>query len=104
MIFLFPLKNTFILCTITLQHVQDVMSNWTEDLKGCYLVLYRAVGANNQAAIFGKNSPLKRDDERVRQLPFPTRKPTYKEVQRVHETVASVEVYGKCVLIYGAVK
>lgn len=70
------------------------MASWTEDLKGCYLVLYRAVGSLNQAALFGKNSPLNRDDMRVRALPFPTRKPTYKEVQRVHETVASIEVYG----------
>lgn len=47
----------------------------------------------NQSAIFGKNSPLKREDLRVRPLPFPTKKPTYKEVKRVHETVASIEVY-----------
>ncbi|KOB76285.1 Ankyrin repeat and zinc finger domain-containing protein 1 [Operophtera brumata] len=40
-----------------------------------------------------KSSPLRKDDLRVRQLPFPTRKPSYKEVQRVHETVASLEIY-----------
>nr|XP_032517484.1 ankyrin repeat and zinc finger domain-containing protein 1-like isoform X2 [Danaus plexippus plexippus] len=76
-----------------LEHVQDIISGWTEDLVGCSLILYRAVGSLNQGALFGKNSPLNRDDVRVRALPFPTRKPTYKEVQRVHETVASLEVY-----------
>ncbi|XP_023935597.2 ankyrin repeat and zinc finger domain-containing protein 1 [Bicyclus anynana] len=76
-----------------LQHVQDIVASWIDDLKGCYLVLYRAVGSLNQSALFGKNSPLTREDPRVRALPFPTRKPTYKEVKRVHETVASVEVY-----------
>ncbi|KAJ0176463.1 hypothetical protein K1T71_007642 [Dendrolimus kikuchii] len=76
-----------------LKHVQDIIASWSEDLIGCSLVLYRAVGSVNQAAIFGKSSPLNRDDLKVRQLPFPTRKPTYKEVQRVHETVASIEVY-----------
>ncbi|XP_045448016.1 ankyrin repeat and zinc finger domain-containing protein 1-like [Melitaea cinxia] len=76
-----------------LEHIQEIITGWAEDLKGCSLVLYRAVGSVNQAALFGKNSPLKRDDLRVRALPFPTRKPTYKEVKRVHETVASVEVY-----------
>ncbi|XP_064072784.1 tRNA endonuclease ANKZF1-like [Vanessa tameamea] len=76
-----------------LEHVQEIISGWTEDLKGCSLILYRAVGPTNQAALFGKNSPLNRDDLRVRVLPFPTRKPTYKEVKRVHETVASIEVY-----------
>ncbi|CAH2980700.1 unnamed protein product [Chilo suppressalis] len=76
-----------------LEHVQEVITNWAEDLIGCTFILYRAVGSLNQAALFGKNSPLKREDPRVRVLPFPTKKPSYKEVQRVHETVASVEVY-----------
>ncbi|CAH2208425.1 jg2294 [Pararge aegeria aegeria] len=71
------------------------MASWIEDLRGCYLILYRASGSLNQSALFGKNSPLTREDPRVRALPFPTRKPTYKEVKRVHETVASVEVYGE---------
>ncbi|XP_068633180.1 tRNA endonuclease ANKZF1-like [Battus philenor] len=76
-----------------LEHVQDIIAGWTEDLIGCSCILYRAVGSVNQAALFGKNSPLNRDDLRVRALPFPTRKPTFKEVKRVHETVASIEVY-----------
>ncbi|CAG9786895.1 unnamed protein product [Diatraea saccharalis] len=76
-----------------LEHVQEVISNWGNDLFGCTFILYRAVGSVNQAALFGKNSPLKREDPRVRVLPFPTKKPSYKEVKRVHETVASVEVY-----------
>ncbi|XP_028166966.1 ankyrin repeat and zinc finger domain-containing protein 1-like, partial [Ostrinia furnacalis] len=76
-----------------LQTVQDIIAGWAEDLIGCELILYRAVGSLNQAALFGKNSPLKKDDMRVRILPFPTKKPSYKEVKRVHETVASVEVY-----------
>ncbi|XP_059052048.1 tRNA endonuclease ANKZF1-like [Achroia grisella] len=76
-----------------LEHVQEIMAGWAEDLAGCSLILYRAVGSLNQSAIFGKNSPLNRDDFRVRALPFPTKKPTYKEVQRVHQTVASMEVY-----------
>ncbi|KAM3965241.1 tRNA endonuclease ANKZF1 [Aphomia sociella] len=76
-----------------LEHIQEIISGWEEDLAGCSLILYRAVGSLNQSAIFGKNSPINRDDLRVRALPFPTKKPTYKEVQRVHETVASIEVY-----------
>ncbi|KAL0838625.1 hypothetical protein ABMA28_016709 [Loxostege sticticalis] len=76
-----------------LQHVQDIIGGWVEDLQGCTFILYRAVGSLNQAALFGKNSPLNKDDPRVRVLPFPTKKPSYKEVKRVHETVASVEVY-----------
>ncbi|KAJ2949295.1 hypothetical protein O0L34_g6244 [Tuta absoluta] len=76
-----------------LGHVQEIVASWEKDLVDCYLILYRAVGSTNQAALFGKNSPINRDDPRVRALPFPTRKPTFKEVLRAHETVASVEVY-----------
>ncbi|KAI5635787.1 hypothetical protein NE865_11485 [Phthorimaea operculella] len=76
-----------------LGHVQDIVASWEKDLVDCYLILYRAVGSTNQAALFGKNSPINRDDPRVRALPFPTRKPTFKEVLRAHETVAAVEVY-----------
>ncbi|KAJ8722249.1 hypothetical protein PYW08_004651 [Mythimna loreyi] len=76
-----------------LAHVQNILVSWNDDLKGCSLVFYRAVGPINQAAIFGKPSPLRKEDPRVRQLPFPTRKPTFKEVKRVFQTLASIEVY-----------
>ncbi|GBP47299.1 Ankyrin repeat and zinc finger domain-containing protein 1 [Eumeta japonica] len=76
-----------------IQHVQDILTSWTEDLTGCTLILYRASGPLNQSALFGKGSLLSKDDPRVRALPFPTRKPTFKEVQRAHATVANIEVY-----------
>ncbi|XP_075978017.1 tRNA endonuclease ANKZF1-like [Anticarsia gemmatalis] len=76
-----------------LMHVQEILISWQEDLKGCALIFYRAVGSLNQAALFGKPSPLRKEDPRVRMLPFPTRKPSFKEVKRVHQTLASIEVY-----------
>lgn len=85
------------------QHVHDILNSWTEDLNGCSLVLYRAVGPGNQMALFGKGSPLSREDARVRALPFPTRKPTYREVRRAHDTVANIEVYDSMELFQKAV-
>lgn len=76
-----------------LAHVQNILVSWNDDLKGCSLVFYRAVGTINQAALFGKPSPLRKEDPRVRQLPFPTRRPSFKEVKRVFQTLASIEVY-----------
>ncbi|KAF9807398.1 hypothetical protein SFRURICE_005980 [Spodoptera frugiperda] len=76
-----------------LMHVQNILVSWNDDLKGCSLVFYRAVGTINQAALFGKPSPLRKEDPRVRQLPFPTRRPSFKEVKRVFQTLASIEVY-----------
>ena len=38
---------------------------------------------------------LKKDDVRLRKIPLPTKKPTFKELQRIKELLLSVEVYGK---------
>lgn len=76
-----------------LMHVQDILISWQEELKECSLIFYRAVGCLNQSALFGKPSPLRKEDPRVRMLPFPTRKPSFKEVKRVHQTLTSIEVY-----------
>lgn len=90
-------KNIF--SVFLFQHVQDILISWQEDLKGCALIFYRAVGSLNQAALFGKPSPLRKEDPRVRMLPFPTRKPSFKEVKRVHQVLASIEVYGKTLVL-----
>lgn len=74
-------------------YIQDVLNSWAEYLKDCTMILYRAVGPLNQAALFGKASPLRKEDYRVRVLPFPTKKPTFKEVQRIHATLTDMEVY-----------
>lgn len=39
------------------------------------------------------------DDSRIRTIPFPTRRPTFNEVKRVHQELSSVQLLGKSHLV-----
>lgn len=43
----------------------------------------------------GRAAPLDRKDARIRSVPFPTRRATLQEVQRVHEVLSTVHIYGE---------
>ena len=55
----------------------------------------RALGSSAGALYGGKAPPLSRRDPRIRGVPFPTRRPTYAELERVYQALASVHVYGE---------
>ena len=77
-----------------LQHIQDIMTEWEEHFKVCQLVFYRAT-ASNRNKLFGANSSvIPRNDLRLRNIPFQTRRPTFKEVKRVHELLSRVDIVG----------
>ncbi|PSN38765.1 hypothetical protein C0J52_08887 [Blattella germanica] len=79
------------------QHVQDIMESWSQQLSSCSLILYRAVGPHNRNVLFsGRNPPLNKLDPRLRTIPFATRRATFSEVKRVHDILASLELYGNC--------
>lgn len=40
-----------------------------------------------------------KDDSRIRTIPFATRRPTFKEVQRVQQELAKVETLGRFALL-----
>ncbi|KAL1137872.1 hypothetical protein AAG570_009568, partial [Ranatra chinensis] len=76
------------------QHVQDVMKTWGPDIIRCDLIFYRAVGRGNSSTLFsGPNAPLLRIDPRIRTVPFTTRRPTFNEVKRVYNLLATVFIY-----------
>jgi len=80
------------------QHVKDIMKAWNEDyLSKCHLIFYRAASGNKKI-LFGsvtgskKDSPiLCKGDPRIRTIPFPTRRATFKEIKRVHEELITVQ-------------
>lgn len=77
------------------QEVKDLLLLWSTDIALCHRIFVRAPSFN-KALLFGGKSPvLKKDDIRIRQIPFPTRRPTIKELKRVHQTLATIECYGK---------
>jgi len=78
-----------------MQHIQGITELWGEQFKACQLIFYRATSSNKNALFSGKNSVLNRNDERLRTIPFPTKRATFNEVKRVHEVLSKVEILGK---------
>lgn len=77
------------------QHIHDILTSWAAEVAACQMIFYRAVGPFNRSVLFGgKNPPLNKGDARLRKVPFPTRRATFSEVQRVHSLLATVTVYG----------
>ena len=81
------------------QHVKDIIQTWREYLSECHLIFYRAASSNKKV-LFGsvtgsnKDKPiLLKNDTRVRSIPFPTRRATFKEVKRVHQLLFTVQLY-----------
>ncbi|XP_066996231.2 tRNA endonuclease ANKZF1 [Anabrus simplex] len=74
------------------QHVQELLLSWKNQFAACNIIFYRAVG-HNQKLLFGDISPIKKSDPRVRSIPVPSRKATFKEVRRIHEILSAVEVF-----------
>ncbi|GFO31605.1 ankyrin repeat and Zinc finger domain-containing protein 1-like [Plakobranchus ocellatus] len=77
------------------QEVQELLSKWQDHLKSCNFVFVRIPVANRGMFYAGKNAPFQKDDMRIRVIPFPTRRPTFSELKRVHQMLSCVECYGK---------
>lgn len=76
------------------EEVQELFTSWSELLAKCDLIFLRAPSFNKRIFFSGKTPPLQKKDERIRMIPFPTRRPTHNEVRRVHEILCSIECYG----------
>ena len=77
-----------------LQHIQDITQEWASQLAACHLIFYRAAASNRTALFGGKSPALQRGDPRLRSIPFPTKRATFKEVKRVQEVLGRLEVLG----------
>ncbi|XP_059198970.1 tRNA endonuclease ANKZF1 isoform X2 [Centropristis striata] len=75
--------------------IQDLLLSWAEHLQEASAVFVRAPSYNKSIFFGGRAAPLDKKDPRVHTLPFPTRRATFREAQRVHEVLSTVHVYGK---------
>ncbi|XP_070832323.1 tRNA endonuclease ANKZF1 isoform X2 [Chaetodon trifascialis] len=75
--------------------IQDLLVSWAEHLKEASAIFVRAPSYNKTIFFGGRAAPLDKKDPRIRTLPFATRRATFREVQRVHEVLSTVHVYGK---------
>ena len=78
-----------------MQHIQEIMETWRENFNQCQLVFYRATSGNKKVLFGAKDSAIEKNDDRLRSIPFQTRRATFKEVKRVHELLNKVDVLGK---------
>lgn len=80
--------------------MQEILESWSMHINNSSAILYRAVGPHNRTVLFGgKNPPLDKNDFRIRPLPFPTRRATFREVKRVYDILSTMEIYGKQLFI-----
>ncbi|XP_044073875.1 ankyrin repeat and zinc finger domain-containing protein 1 [Siniperca chuatsi] len=75
--------------------IQDLLVTWAEHLKEASAIFVRAPSYNKTIFFGGRAAPLDKKDPRIHTLPFATRRATFREVQRVHEVLSTVHVYGK---------
>ncbi|XP_042192478.1 ankyrin repeat and zinc finger domain-containing protein 1 [Callorhinchus milii] len=77
--------------------IQELMESWSEYLQEASAIFLRAPSYNRGIFHGGKGVPgmLSKSDPRLRTIPFDTRRATFKEVKRVHETLSSLQLYGK---------
>ncbi|XP_043380876.1 ankyrin repeat and zinc finger domain-containing protein 1 isoform X1 [Chelonia mydas] len=78
-----------------LKDIQDLLASWAQHLQGAQRIFLRAPRANRALLFGGRNPPLHKDDPRVYNIPFSTRRATFREVLRVHVALATLQVYGK---------
>lgn len=64
-------------------------------LKDCSHIFYRAPGRNKHVFFGGKTPLFQKDDSRLRNIPFPTKRATFKEVKRIYNTLSTIDYYGR---------
>ena len=74
------------------REVQELLALWADHLRGSGAIFVRTPKTHQSMFCGGRNPPLTKDDPRVRGIPFATRRPTFKEVKRVHSCLASIYV------------
>ncbi|KAL4112462.1 hypothetical protein QTP88_016247 [Uroleucon formosanum] len=88
-----------------LKHIQGILSSWLNQIKLCDLIFYRAIGPNNRNILFGGSNPLiDKNDSRLCQIPFGTKKATFAEVQKVCNQLSTVLVYDSKETINNSIK
>lgn len=87
--------ETFLYLNTVPQDIQDLLGSWSEHLKESAAIFIRAPSYNKGIFFGGRAAPLDKKDPRVHSIPFATRRATFHEVQRVHEVLSTVHVYGK---------
>lgn len=78
-----------------MQDIQDLLTSWAEHLEEASAIFVRAPSYNKTILFGGRGAAVDKKDPRIRTLPFATRRATFRELQRVHEVLSTVHIYGE---------
>ena len=76
------------------QDIRTLLTDWAEHVDSCDRLFLRATGSARQTFFNAKAPLLDKKDQRIRLIPFPTRRPTFKELNRVWKELTTVKYYG----------
>ena len=74
--------------------IQELVALWSPHVLQATAIFTRNPRHNQSLFTGGRKSPLARDDPRIRRIPFSTRRPTFREVKRVHSCLATLYIGG----------
>ena len=77
---------------------EDILSlfkSWSDHIKNADVILTKASGDGASILFSGKTSCLDKKDNRLRSIPFPTRRPTFSEIKRVFSQIFQVTEISK---------
>lgn len=75
--------------------IHDLLESWADYLKEASAIFLRAPSYNKTIFFGGRGAPLDKKDQRMRILPFATRRATFSEVKRVFDLLSTLHVYQK---------
>lgn len=71
--------------------IQRLLNSWKDvHISSCSYIFLRAPHHSKGIFYNGKTAPLDRKDVRIKGIPFPTRRPTFNELKRVHSELFSI--------------
>uniref|UniRef100_A0A8D2C9W9 tRNA endonuclease ANKZF1 n=1 Tax=Sus scrofa TaxID=9823 RepID=A0A8D2C9W9_PIG len=77
--------------------VRDLLAgpDWTKALEEAGTIMLRAPRSGRALFFGGREAPLQRGDPRLWDIPLPTRRPTFQELQRVFHKLTTLHVHGE---------
>ena len=72
------------------QEIRALLAEWGPHIRQSAYLFIQAATFNRQIFIGYDETPFQRGDDRLRKIPFTTRRPTFAEVKRLHTLLSSV--------------
>lgn len=79
------------------KEIVQTLEEWHSELSACSLIFVSTPGSNRLVLFGGENPPLDKKDDRIRKVPFITRRPTISETKRVVRTLLTLYVFEKSI-------